>query len=76
MMETNNNKYRVIVISPINIILTGALLYITYAINTYLFTGFLPSIGYLILGYGLGYCLPPMNVYSYPYTFKTKPVDE
>ena len=56
----NKKNYNIITINLVNIILTVFLLALVYIFDNYLFTGFLPRVGYFIIGYGLGYLLPPI----------------
>lgn len=65
------NKYNIVTIKLVNILLTAFLLFLVHIIDKYVFIGFLPQLGYFILGYGLGYLLPPVTWVSIPYYEKT-----
>lgn len=65
-MEKSGKTYKITVINATNIILTAILIGIAYAINSYMLKGFIPSLGYLALGYGLGFFLPPYLSYKLP----------
>lgn len=65
-MEKLGKTYVITVINTTNIILTAILIGIAYTINNYMLKGFIPSLGYLALGYGLGFFLPPYLSYKLP----------
>lgn len=59
-------KYNVITINLGNILMTIGMIFAAHILNTVVFIGFLPQLGYLILGYGLGFFLSPVIWYSIP----------
>lgn len=65
-MGKSGKTYVITVINTTNIILTTILIGIAYAVNNYMLKGFIPSWGYLALGYGLGFFLPPYLSYKLP----------